>query len=140
MSERSDLKLIDLLSLKPGALLQMHSVRGQAECAQRERITTREAWRSEVSNAVIPAGTARNKENLSQLLDVPIAAQVIVRHGDGKVLEILRLTANNWDALLKREGHQVDLMVDGRILASGQVVNNEDECGVRIERLAGNPD
>jgi len=132
MTRRSDLKLIDLLSLRPGALLHVHTVKGEAACLQAEIFSRSVGWRQELTDAVFPEGDLLRKHNLLKLLDIPIDAQVIVRRPEDKVVEILRLEASMWNDLLARAGSQADLMVDGRILAHGEIVNNACESGIRI--------
>ncbi|MBZ0258099.1 FliM/FliN family flagellar motor switch protein [bacterium] len=135
--EAYDLKLIDLLSLQPGALLQIHSVRGSAECTRTENFVGRRGWQQGVSQAIMPDAEQKQVNNLSSLMDIPIEAQVLVRHEDGKVVEMLRLAPQNWQALLERAGHKADLMVDGRIIVRGEIVNNEEQSGILIHKVGG---
>ncbi len=133
--ETYDLKLIDLLSLRPGALLQIHSVRGSAECSNTEGLVGRSGWQQNVSQAMMPDASAKQVNNLSSLLDIPIEAQVLIRHEEGKVVEMLRLAPQNWNALLERAGCKADVMVDGRIIVRGEIVNNHEQSGVLIHQV-----
>ncbi|MDP8243424.1 MAG: FliM/FliN family flagellar motor switch protein [Candidatus Hinthialibacter antarcticus] len=133
--EAYDLKLIDLLSLQPGALLQIHSVRGSAECTSTEHLVGRNGWQQNVSQAMMPDAGSKQVNNLSSLLDIPIEAQVLIRHEDGKVVEMLRLAPQNWQALLERAGRKADLMVDGRIIVRGEIVNSDGQSGILIHKV-----
>lgn len=133
--ETYDLKLIDLLSLQPGALLQIHSVRGSAECTSTETLVGRNGWQQNVSQAMMPEADSKQVNNLSSLLDVPIEAQVLIRHEDDKVVEMLRLAPHNWQALLERAGCKADLMVDGRIIVRGEIVDSDGQSGILIHQV-----
>lgn len=136
--EAYDLKLIDLLSLQPGAVLQIHAVRGAAECSASEAYAARIGWRDRFSQAIMPDETPGKVDNLSKLLDVPIETQVLVRHEDGKVVELIRLAPHTWRTLLERAGHKADIMVDGRIIAQGEIVDGE-QSGVLIHKVVSTP-
>lgn len=132
-----DLKLIDLLSLRPGSMLQLHAIRGEAGCDQAEIIAHRSNWQNEVSQACFPDGDEMKIHNMTKLLDIPIETQVVIRHDDGKVLEILRLEPRTWNALLERSGSRAEIMVDGRFIARGQIINQDGQSGILIEEMLG---
>ena len=118
-NRHSALKLIDLLSLKPGAFLHLHAVRGEIECNEAEKIIQRSNWQNEVSSAVFPNGDTKKRHNLSKLLDIAISAQVIIKYPDGKILEIFHLDERTWHEIQTRIGQKVDVMAAGRIIARG---------------------
>jgi len=136
MDRMSDLKLIDLLSLRPGSLLRPHSVKGEVGCREAEAILRVQGWQQEISEALFPNGNPLKIHNLSKLLDIPIDTQLIVRNPDGKVLEILRMETHAWNTLLDRAGRRADLMVDGRVIAEGEIVNSEDQSGILIKKIS----
>ncbi|MBN2328365.1 MAG: hypothetical protein JXR73_14565 [Candidatus Omnitrophica bacterium] len=133
----SDLKLIDLLSLRPGSLLSVHSIKGKINCSQAEAIKRGSQWRQEVSAECFPNGDLQKIHNFSKLLEISIDAQVIVRHPNGKVVEILRLEPHSWRTILSRVGHRASVMVDGRIFAEGNIVNDFDRTGILINKVMG---
>ncbi|RJP35535.1 MAG: hypothetical protein C4527_00345 [Candidatus Omnitrophota bacterium] len=132
----SDLKLVDLLSLRPGSLLRLHTVKGEIGCREVEELSRSTRWREEISYAIFPNENPIKIHNFSKLLEVPLLTQVIIHHPDGKVVEILRLGTNSWSALLAHEGHRVDLMVEGRIIAMGEIVNTLNQRGILIKKVA----
>lgn len=136
MAQHSELKLIDLLSLRPGSLLHLHTVKGEPACTLAEQLLRCEGWKEEISHAAFPEGDDQTRHNFSKLLDIPIDTQVIVRHPADNVVEILRLNAAGWHDILSRVGYHVDVMVDGRIFASGEIVDTQNESGIRIEKMA----
>ncbi len=136
MTRATDLKLIDLISLKPGTLLRLHSVKGEAECVPTDEFQRVEGWKSSVSNSVFPNSSAQTRDNFSKLLDVPIEFQILVRHGENNVVELLRMEPGWWKTILERAGMQADVMVDGRVIASGIIVDNDEQQGILITELA----
>ncbi len=133
----NQLKLIDLLSLRPGTLLRVHAIRGEVSSPAAEEIVRASGWRREISTACFPEGDPQTIHNFSKLLDVSIDTRVVVRHPGGKVLEILRLEAGNWEALLSRAGHRADVLVDGRVIAEGEIVDDSGQSGILIKNVAG---
>ena len=134
-SRPHELKLIDLISLKPGSVLTIHSVKGEVACDQAAQWTENRGWKHQVSNAMFSNEENRKRENMAKLLDIHVDAQVIIRHEDSKVVEIMRLDPGTWDNLLANTGRNADVMVDGRILAHGTIVNDEQQSGILITRL-----
>jgi flagellar motor switch/type III secretory pathway protein FliN len=135
MLHSSELKLVDLLALKPGTLLRLHSVKGETECLS-DSFARLSGWQDEFSHAIFPNGDPQKIHNLSKLLDVPIDFQIIIRHSECNVIEVHRLMQNSWHSILKSAGCQADIMVDGRIIAQGLVVNDSDQSGILILKLA----
>lgn len=131
------LKLIDLLSLRPGTLLRVHAIRGEMSSPAAEEIVRASGWRREVSTACFPGGDPQTIHNFSKLLDISIDTRVVVRHPGGKVLEILSLQAGNWEALLSRAGHRADVLVDGRVIAEGEIVDDSRQSGILIKNVVG---
>ncbi len=136
MKRLSHLKLIDLLSLKPGSLLHVHSIKGEAVCQQTENLVHSDGWQQEVCNAIFPKEDFKKRHNLSKLLEIPIETQVILRHPEENVVEMIRLDPANWEQLLSRVGFQAEIMVDGRVIARGEIVNSAHESGIRISEIA----
>jgi flagellar motor switch/type III secretory pathway protein FliN len=133
----SRVKLIDLLYLRPGALLSLHAVRGEAYCQEVEEVIHTEGWQQDVSTAWVPDGNSLKIHNLAKLLDIFIDLQIIIRHPDGKLIEMLRVEPQTWSALLDRAGHRAEVMVNGRVIAEGEIINTAGQSGIRITRLAG---
>jgi flagellar motor switch/type III secretory pathway protein FliN len=133
----SEIKLIDLLSLRPGSLLSVHAIKGQVECRPADAPTRGANWREEISNACFPNGDPLKIHNFSKLLEISVDAQVIVRFPDRKVLEILRLESNSWHTLLSHVGYHAAVMVNGRVIAEGEIVNGAGQNGILINKVVG---
>lgn len=135
-SRSHELKLIDLISLQPGSVLSIHAVKGEAGCDRAAKWTITRGWKQQVSSAMFSdESEERKRDIMAKLLDIPVEAQVLIRHDDGKVIEIMRLTPSTWHTLLEKHGYHADIMVDGRILAHGKIVNTEKQSGVVITRM-----
>jgi len=78
---------------------------------------------------------AQNKENIDLILDVPL--QISVELGKVKKLirDILELNLGSIIELDKMAGEPVDILVNGKIIAKGEVVVIEDSFGVRITEI-----
>ncbi len=81
-----------------------------------------------------PAG---EEKNLSMLLDIPIPVTVEV--GSSKMLlqELLSLQPGSVIPLEKKVGEPVNVVVNGRKVALGEMVSVEEQLGVRITRVLG---
>ena len=81
---------------------------------------------------LVPGGAAVNDSNIGLLLDVPL--QVTVELGRTKKLikDILELTNGSIIELDKLAGEPVDVLVNGKLLAKGEVVVIDENFGVRI--------
>lgn len=115
----------------------MHAIKGKVECRPAESTTPSSRRREEISSACFPNGDPLKIHNFSKLLEISIDAQVIVRHPGRKVVEILRLEPNSWSILLQRVGHHASVMVNGRVIAEGEIVNDAGQNGILINKVAG---
>lgn len=131
----SALRIIDLLSLRPGALLRLNAVTGEAGCRETEAFRRRTDWRRGVTSALLPGADAVKARNFEKLLEIPVAAAVMIRGGGGKVIEIHRLCLEHWESLLARAGCRAELLVDGRVVASGDIVDDGNLRGIRITEV-----
>lgn len=79
-----------------------------------------------------PMGSVGNEGNIGLIMDVPL--QVTVELGRTKKLirEILELSTGSVIELDKLAGEPVDILVNGKLLAKGEVVVIDENFGVRI--------
>lgn len=75
-------------------------------------------------------------ENLELLRGVPLGISVEIGRTTKKIKEILELTQGSVVELNKQAGAQVDVMVNGQLIAKGDVVVIGDNFGVRITEIA----
>ena len=104
--------------------------------------------REEVSEPIIPAMTVadgtiigqsshRNEfdSSMDVLLDVPLEISVELGRMKMMVREVLDLGTGSIIEVDKAAGEPVDVMVNGRLVAKGEVVVIEDNFGVRITEI-----
>jgi flagellar motor switch protein FliN/FliY len=85
-----------------------------------------------------PGGRSQNQEepsSLELLLDVPLEMSVELGRVKMLVREVLDLTTGSILEIEKAAGEPVDILVNGRIMARGEVVVIEDNFGVRITEI-----
>jgi flagellar motor switch protein FliN len=82
----------------------------------------------------------QSPDNLSVVLDVPFSLTVELGHCQLPMREVLQLNIGNVVQLDKPADAPVDLFVNGKLVARGEVVVIEDRFGVKItEVLGGGP-
>ena len=77
----------------------------------------------------------KNKEELQYFLDIPINVSIHLASRTMKVRDILRLQTNSIVDLPKSAGENVDIFVNDRLIAFGEVIELENSTGVRISDL-----
>ena len=92
----------------------------------------------EVQMPEMQAGPALGKEqseNLDLIMDVPLQVTVEIGRTRRKVQEILEFSKGSLVVLDKLAGDHVDLFVNGKCVAKGDVVVIDDNFGVRITEI-----
>lgn len=82
-----------------------------------------------------PSDEDNGKENIDRLLDVSLNLSVELGRKNMQIKEILDLGPGKIIELDKLAGEPVDLLVNGRLLAKGEVVVVDENFGVRITDL-----
>lgn len=78
-------------------------------------------------------------ENLELIMEVPLQVTVEIGRTRRKVQDILEFSKGSLVVLDKLAGDQVDLFVNGKCIARGDVVVIEDNFGVRITEIVQKP-
>jgi len=81
------------------------------------------------------SGQAR--EDLSILLDVPFIVEAEMGRTHRTVRDILKIAQGSLIDLDKEAGEPVDLLVNGQLVARGEVVEIDGNYGVRITEVGG---
>ena len=71
-------------------------------------------------------------EELHHFLDVPIKIGIQLGKCNMKVQEILQLQPNSIVELPKSAGENVDILINGRLIAFGEVLELESSAGIRL--------
>ncbi len=82
-----------------------------------------------------PLGTGQSgssEKNLSLLLDVPLRVTVELGRTEMSIREVLSLGPGSVVELSKVAGEVVDILVNGKLIAHGEVVVIDDMFGVRV--------
>ena len=78
-------------------------------------------------------------QNLDLIMEVPLQVTVEIGRTRRKVQDILEFAKGSLVVLDKLAGDQVDLFVNGKCIARGEVVVIEDNFGVRITEIVQTP-
>ena len=71
-------------------------------------------------------------EEVAHFLDVPLKVAIHLGQRNMKVREILQLRPNSIVELPKSAGENVDIFVNGKLMACGEVLEMEGNAGVRL--------
>lgn len=82
--------------------------------------------------------TSGQNNNLNMIMSVPLEVTVEIGSTTRKIKEILEFTAGTILELDKQAGSQVDIFVNGKQIAKGDVVVVDDYYGVRITEISSN--
>ena len=82
--------------------------------------------------------TAENPSNLNIVLDVPVSLTIELGGCQLQMREVLQLNIGSVVQLDKPADAPVELSVNGKLIARGEVVVIEDRFGVKITEVIGN--
>lgn len=94
----------------------------------------------EVSTPVKAKLTAGNEESLEILMDIPLQISVELGRVKMVVKDVVELGSGSIIEIDKAAGEPVDVLVNGKIVARGEVVVIEDNFGVRITEILSQQD
>lgn len=78
---------------------------------------------------------SESKENIDILMDIPLQVSVELGRTRKLIKDILELNTGSILELDKMAGEPVDVLVNGKVIAKGEVVVIEDSFGVRINDI-----
>ena len=81
--------------------------------------------------------TLENSANLNLVLDVPVSLTIELGSCQLPMKEVLRLSVGSVVQLDKPADAPVELSVNGKLIARGEVVVIEDRFGVKITEVLG---
>ena len=81
---------------------------------------------------LVPSGATLNNTNIDLIMDVPLQVTVELGRTRKLIREILDLAAGSVVELDKLAGEPVDILVNGKLIAKGEVVVIDENFGVRV--------
>jgi flagellar motor switch protein FliN/FliY len=89
-----------------------------------------------------PATEARDKiaADLKPVFDVPVSVQAVIGRTTIEVSKLLELTEGSVLELDRRVGEAIDIYVNSRLVARGEVVVVDDRLGVTMTEIIKNSD
>jgi len=87
-------------------------------------------------------GAAAGTPNLDTILRIPVVMQIVLGRAQMPVASLMKLGRGSVVPLDHRVGEAVDVMVNGRLIARGEVVILEEDSsrfGVSLTEIAGPP-
>jgi len=82
--------------------------------------------------------TAENPTNINLVLDVPVSLTIELGGCQLPMREVLQLAVGSVVQLDKPADAPVELSVNGKLIARGEVVVVDDHFGVKITEILGN--
>lgn len=76
--------------------------------------------------------------NLKAIYDVPIKLKVVLGQVDFKVSDLLKLNKGDKIELDKKPGDPVDLFINDKLVAKGEIVLIDDKVGLTLTEIITN--
>jgi len=89
----------------------------------------------DVSLAPDPDDTSRSAEDLEAVFDVPVQVSAVLGRAKMDVGELLKLGPGAVLELDRKVGEAIDIYVNNRLVARGEVVLVEDKLGVTMTEI-----
>ena len=90
--------------------------------------------------AAAPDSRERVAADLKPVFDVPIAVQAVIGRASMGVADLLHLGPGSVIELDRRVGEAIDIYVNSRLVARGEVVVIDDRLGVTMTEIIKNAD
>jgi flagellar motor switch protein FliN/FliY len=82
-----------------------------------------------------PSGTERTAADLEAVFDVPVQISAVLGHVDIEVSELLKLDEGAVLELDRKVGEAIDIYVNDRLIARGEVVIVENRLGITMTEI-----
>lgn len=92
------------------------------------------------SNFEQPSLSSNEQRNLDMLLDIPLKVTVELGRTKKSIKDILDLSAGSIVELDKLAGEPVDILVNGKLIAEGEVIVIDENFGVRVTDIISQSD
>ena len=88
-----------------------------------------------VADAASRSSTAEDWTNLYRMLDIPLSLTVVLGSTEMQLSEVLKLETGSVITIDRAPGEPIDLLINGRLFARGEVVVINETFGCRITEL-----
>jgi flagellar motor switch protein FliN/FliY len=82
-----------------------------------------------------PEGVERSATDLAAVYDVPVHIQAVLGRSNMEVASLLRLTRGSVIELDRKVGEAIDIYVNNRLVARGEVVVVDERLGVTMTEI-----
>lgn len=114
-------------------MMTMQQQPQKKEAPQPKMINVQPSVQPNLNQETVLSG--EQEENMELIMGVPLDISVEIGRTQKRVKDILEFTKGSLIVLDKLAGEQVDLFVNGRCIARGDVVVVEDNFGIRITEI-----
>jgi flagellar motor switch protein FliN/FliY len=84
---------------------------------------------------VVPQSPVAQPENIDLIMDVPLEVTVELGRTSKSIKEILEFSPGTIIELSKLAGEPIDVLVNGKFVAKGEVVVIEESFGIRVTEI-----
>ncbi|TVQ84862.1 MAG: flagellar motor switch protein FliN [Micavibrio sp.] len=90
---------------------------------------------SEVTDEMMKQGTAEAAKDVEAIYDIPVQISAVLGRSTMQVSQLLKLGRGAVVELDRKVGEAIDIYVNNRLVARGEVVVNEDRLGVTMTEI-----
>ena len=94
-----------------------------------------ETTKDEVKKTIKKNNEGENLQNLDLILDIPLEVSVNLGKTKLSIEELLKLGPGSIIELAKQVGDLMDILINNKLIAHGEVVVIEDNFGIRITNI-----
>ncbi len=103
-----------------------------AEALSEQKSTSSKSAADDMNNQYLGGQLIIKKKNIDLIMDIPVKLTVELGRTRMTIKELLRLTQGSVVALDGLAGEPLDILINGYLIAQGEVVVVADKYGVRI--------
>lgn len=122
-----------VIEQKPSAAAAMNNVNNEPKAATDAPVSVQKAMFSQLQDKNI-----KEKQNIDLILDVPLEISVVLGKAQKTIKEILEMGTGTLVQLDRLTEEPVDILVNGKKVAVGEVVVVDENFGVRITSIVSN--
>ncbi len=75
------------------------------------------------------------KQSMQAVYDVPLELSAVLGTADYKISDILKFTDGTVIELNKKIGEPIDICINGKVIAKGEIVQVDDKIGITLTEI-----